>query len=96
MGKVSKEEVKERKEDKKEMLVSGELFSVRVVAGARREQVEERGKGGLCIAVRAKAKQGEATKRARELFAEWCGVQVEAVQCVKGARSPAKIFCVRR
>ena len=67
---------------------------VKVVAGARRERVEE-GKGGaLIVRVREEARRGEANERVRQLLALHFGVPVRTVRIVSGARSPGKRFAI--
>lgn len=69
-------------------------ISVRVVAGAKIERVEELPKGRLKISVKEPAKQNLANRRVLELVAKHRGVGAKKVKLVSGHRSPSKIFSV--
>lgn len=69
-------------------------ISVRVLAGAKAERVEELPKGRLKIAVKEPAKQNLANRRVLELVAKHAGVPKAKVKLISGHRSPSKIFSV--
>lgn len=65
---------------------------VHVSPGARRERLEESKRGIFTIAVREKAKGGEANNRVRELLAFHFGVALTQVRFISGAYSERKSF----
>jgi uncharacterized protein YggU (UPF0235/DUF167 family) len=65
---------------------------VKVVAGAKKERLEEEKEGVFTIAVRERAERNEANTRVRELVAEYFAVPVGKVKMVAGHRSPTKWF----
>lgn len=69
-------------------------ISVRVVAGAKVEKVEELPRGRLKISVKAPAKQNLANHRVRELVAEHLNLPLAQVRLLSGHTSPSKIFSV--
>lgn len=68
--------------------------SVRVVAGAKHEKVEELKAGRLRIWVKEPAAQNLANRRVLVLVARHFGVAHKDVRLVSGHRSQAKIFSV--
>lgn len=69
-------------------------ISVRVVAGAKVEKVEELPKGRLKISVKEPAKQNLANKRVHKLVAEHLGLPLGKVRLIAGAHTPSKLFSV--
>ena len=69
-------------------------LSVRVIAGAKKEEVEEVEETRLKIWVKQPAKQNLANKRVTELVAEYCKVKKEKVRLINGHQSPSKLFSV--
>jgi uncharacterized protein YggU (UPF0235/DUF167 family) len=69
-------------------------ISVRVVAGAKREEIVELPKGRLKISVKQPAKQNLANKRVRELVALHLKLPLSKVKLLSGHTSPSKIFSV--
>lgn len=69
-------------------------ISVRVVAGAKVEKVEELPKGRLKISVKAPAERNLANKRVRELVAAHLHLPLAQVRLLSGHTSPSKIFSV--
>ena len=69
-------------------------LSVRVVAGAKVEGVEELKGGRLKVSVKEPARQGLANRRATELVARHLGVLPKQVRLISGHHSPAKLFAV--
>ncbi|HEY4501527.1 MAG TPA: DUF167 domain-containing protein [Candidatus Paceibacterota bacterium] len=69
-------------------------ISVRVVAGAKVEKVEELPKGRLKISVKVPARQNLANRRVRELVAAHLGLPLARVRLLSGHTSPSKIFSV--
>jgi len=70
-------------------------ISVRVQAQARKERVEEAGKGRLKIAVKEPAERNLANRRVYELVAAHFGIPRGKVRLVSGHTSPAKIFDIK-
>lgn len=68
--------------------------SVRVIAGAKKEIVEELKGGRLKIAVKEPAKQNLANRRVLLLVARHFGLAQNKVRLISGHTSPAKIFSV--
>jgi uncharacterized protein (TIGR00251 family) len=68
--------------------------SVRVVASAKREKVEELKNGRLNISVKEPAEQNRANRRTLELVAEYFGAAKNKVHIISGHKSPAKVFSV--
>lgn len=71
--------------------MSERMIRVVVVAGARKERVEERD-GRLAISVKEPAEGGRANARVRELVARHCAAPLSRVSLVKGHKSPRKTF----
>ncbi len=71
-------------------------ISVRVVAGAKKEDVEELGKGRLKISVKEPAKQNLANRRVVELVAGHFKLPINKVRLVSGHHSPSKIFSIEK
>ena len=69
-------------------------ISVRVVAGAKKEGIEELAKGRLKISVKLPAKQNLANRRVRELLAAHLKLPLASVRLISGHTSPSKIFSV--
>ena len=69
-------------------------ISVRVVAGAKVEKVEELPKGRLKIWVKEPAKQNLANRRVVELVAAHFNLAQNKVRLISGAHQPAKLFSV--
>lgn len=69
-------------------------LSVRVVAGAKEEKVEELKAGRLRIWVREPAKQNLANRRVRQLVAVHLHTPLAKVRLISGHASPAKLFSV--
>ncbi|MEK7068677.1 MAG: DUF167 domain-containing protein [Patescibacteria group bacterium] len=69
-------------------------ISVRVLAGAKKESVEEVRAGRLRVAVKEPAKQNLANRRVLALVAAHFGIAVNKVRLVSGHTSPSKIFSV--
>lgn len=67
------------------------LIHVRVIAGEKREGVEEYEKR-LIVRVKAEKKEWRANKRASELVARHFKVTPAKVRIVKGHMSPSKLF----
>lgn len=68
--------------------------SVRVVAGAKKESVEELARGRLNISVKEPARQNLANKRVIELVARHFALPISRVRLISGHASPAKLFSV--
>ncbi|MDB5225161.1 MAG: hypothetical protein JWL87_113 [Candidatus Adlerbacteria bacterium] len=66
--------------------------SVRVVAGAKKELVEELPKGRLKIWVKEPAERNLANHRVRELVAAHLNLPLADVRLLSGHTSPSKIF----
>jgi len=69
-------------------------ISVRVQTGAKRERIEETGKGRLNIAVRERAERNVANRRVLELVAAHFGVPKTKVRLISGHMAPAKLFSI--
>lgn len=69
-------------------------MSVRVVAGAKNEKVEELKAGRLRMWVKEPARQNLANRRVLALVARHFGVAQRSVRLVSGHTSPAKIFSI--
>lgn len=69
-------------------------ISVRVVAGAKREEVKELPKGRLEVRVKEPAKQNLANKRVQALVAERYELPLHKVHLISGHHTPAKLFAV--
>ena len=67
-------------------------ISVRVVAGAKVEKVEELPKGRLKIWVKEPATQNLANRRAVELVAAHHKLPVAKVRIIAGHHTPSKLF----
>lgn len=67
-------------------------LSVRVAAGAKKEEVRELAKGRLEVWVKEPAERGLANARVRELVAERFNLPLGNVRLVGGAHTPAKLF----
>ena len=65
---------------------------VKVVAGAKKERLEEEKEGVFTIAVRERAERNEANTRVRELVAEYFAVPMGKVRMVTGHHGPTKRF----
>ncbi len=68
--------------------------SVRVMAGARRESVEELKNGRLKISVKEPAEQNRANRRALELVAAHFHVLKSRVRLISGHTAPSKLFSI--
>lgn len=68
--------------------------SVRVVAGAKREEIKELPRGRLKISVKEPAKRNLANARVRELVAQRLRVSPERVRLISGHASPSKLFSI--
>ena len=71
------------------------LVRVRVSAGARREQVEEKD-GMLMIAVKEPAAGNSANARIREIVAKRFGVGLSAVRIANGHHKGSKLLRIIR
>lgn len=69
-------------------------ISVRVVAGAKKESIEELKNGRLKITVKDPAKQNLANRRVLELVAKHFKLRAAKVRLISGHRGPSKIFSV--
>jgi uncharacterized protein YggU (UPF0235/DUF167 family) len=69
-------------------------ISVRVIAGAKQEEVRTLAKGRLAVSVKQPARQNLANKRVRELVALHFKLPLAKVQLVSGAHTPAKLFAL--
>jgi uncharacterized protein YggU (UPF0235/DUF167 family) len=67
---------------------------VRVKANARKELIEEGGRGTVRISVKEKAERGAANARVRELLATHFGIEEKKFRLIKGAQSPSKVYLV--
>lgn len=68
--------------------------SVRVIAGGKREAVEELANNRLKITVKEPAEHNLANRRVTELVALRMGVPKGKVRLISGAHTPAKLFSV--
>ena len=69
-------------------------LSVRVVAGAKREEVRELANGRLEVLVKEPAKQNLANKRMLALVAAHLGLPPAKVRLISGAHTPAKLLAL--
>ena len=67
-------------------------INVRVVAGAKKETIEELSNGRLKICVKQPAKQNLANTRVRELVAAHYHLPLNKVRLINGHTSPSKLF----
>ncbi|TAM61195.1 DUF167 domain-containing protein [bacterium] len=65
---------------------------MRVQPGARSERVCLSGDGGLLVATRARAVEGQANEAVRRLVAQAVGVPLHAVTLARGERSRTKLL----
>ncbi len=68
--------------------------SVRVVAKAKQEKVEELPQGRLKIWVKEPAERNLANRRVTELVAGHLELPLAKIRLISGHRSPSKIFSV--
>ena len=69
-------------------------IKVRVLAGAKKEEVQELSKNHFKISVREKPLQNLANRRVVELVARHFGVSPKTVRIVSGHHSPSKILSI--
>ncbi|OGC86872.1 hypothetical protein A3D70_02390 [Candidatus Adlerbacteria bacterium RIFCSPHIGHO2_02_FULL_54_18] len=69
-------------------------IKVRVIAGAKKELIQEISAGHFKISVKEPALRNLANRRIVELVAMHYKVQVQKVRIVSGHRSPSKILSV--
>jgi uncharacterized protein (TIGR00251 family) len=70
-------------------------ISVKVTAGARKEEVVALKNNRFKISVKARAEAGAANERMVELVAKHFGVAQKKVRIIKGHKTPSKILEVR-
>lgn len=71
-------------------------LSVRVSAGAKKEQFVANEDGSYTIAVREPAKQNLANRRVLALIASHLGVSEKSLRIISGHHSPKKIISTER
>ena len=69
-------------------------IKVRVIAGAKKERIEEKDAETLLISVKEPAERNLANGRVLELLADWFKVRVQDVRLVSGHHSPSKIVSI--
>ena len=67
-------------------------ISVKVLAGAKKEEIEPLPNNRFKVAVKAKAERGAANKRVLELVAAHFKVSAKKVRIIKGHKTPSKIL----
>ncbi|HLP86673.1 MAG TPA: DUF167 domain-containing protein [Candidatus Paceibacterota bacterium] len=69
-------------------------IKVRVLAGAKKENVSKKNKDTYIISVREKAERNLANKRICEIMAGIFNISTKKVRIVSGHQSPSKIIAV--
>lgn len=72
----------------------GMYITVRVRAGARREELRAESASRLLVSVKEESRENHANRRVMELVAAHFKVSLRKVRIVRGHRSPAKLLSV--
>ena len=69
-------------------------IKVKVVAGAKREEVKKKSEDTFIISVREKAERNLANQRVKEIFASYFAISTKNIRIISGHQSPNKILSI--
>ncbi len=67
---------------------------VKVMAGAKKELIEQTGESSFSVSVKVPAKRNLANRRVTELLAGYLQVPVKKIRLINGHISPSKLFSI--
>lgn len=67
------------------------IYKIRVITGAKKEEVIKKDKDTYIIKVKEKAERNLANKRIKEILSDIFNVGSKDIQIIKGFQSPSKL-----